>query len=109
MNTIVFLIYTVFVTFVSLRPIGNTAFGNWDKVGHLILYCIFAAIGYYVVSNSRHYLYLCSGIVGYGCLMEIAQSFTPGRMMSGYDMLANAVGVAIAIVFTRMTFGAKNS
>ena len=108
MNIIVFLIYTGFVTFVSLRPMESVAMGNWDKVGHLVLYLIFALIGYRVVSNPRHYLYLCICIVVYSGLMEVAQSFMPGRMMSGYDLLANAVGVAIAMIFTRMLFSAKN-
>ena len=104
MNIIVFLIYTGFVTFASLRPMDSATLGNWDKAGHLVLYFIFALVGYRVVSNPRHYLYLCIGIVIYSGLMEIAQSFMPGRMMSAYDLLANAVGVAIAMVFTRMLF-----
>ena len=108
MNILVFLIYTGFVTFVSLRPIDGAALGNWDKVGHLVLYLIFALLGYRVVSNPKHYLYLCIGIVIYSGLMEVVQSFLPGRMMSGYDLLANAIGVAIAIIFTRMLFTAKN-
>ena len=108
MNIFVFIVYTGFVTFASLRPMDSVALGNWDKSGHLVLYFIFALIGYRVVSNPRHYLYLCFGIVIYSGLMEVAQSFMPGRMMSIYDLLANAVGVAIAMIFTRMLFSAKN-
>ncbi len=109
MNILVLIIYTVFVTFMSLRPMDGIALENWDKAGHLILYFIFALLGYRAVSNPKHYLYLCLGIVGYSGLMEIAQSFTPGRMMSAYDLLANAAGVAIAILFTKILFDSKSS
>ena len=109
MNIFVFIIYTGFVTFASLRPMDSATLGDWDKVGHLVLYFIFALLGYRVVSNPRHYLYLCTGIVVYSGLMEVAQSFMPGRMMSAYDLLANAVGVAIAIIITKVLFiSAKN-
>jgi VanZ family protein len=108
MNILVFIIYTFFVTYASLRPMDGVTIGNWDKVGHLVLYFVFAMLGYRLVSNPRYYLYLCVGIVAYSGLMEIAQSFMPGRMMSLYDLLANAVGVVLAIVLTRMLFNAKN-
>ena len=107
MRILVFIAYAVFVTFVSLRPMDGTGVGDWDKVGHLVLYFIFALLGYRVVSSSKHYLYLCIGIVVYSGLMEFAQSFLPGRMMSVYDLVANAVGVAIAVIFTRTLFSAR--
>jgi VanZ family protein len=108
MNILVFIIYTAFVTYASLRPMNSVDIGSWDKVGHLVLYFVFAMLGYRIVSNPRYYLYLCIGIVAYSGLMEVAQSFMPGRMMSVYDLLANAVGVAMAMVLTRMLFSAKN-
>lgn len=107
MNILAFTIYTCLVTFASLRPMDGIAIGNWDKIGHLTLYFLFALLGYRVVSNPRHYLFLCIGIVVYGGLMEVAQSFMPGRMMSAYDFIANAAGVVIAMVFTRMLLSTK--
>ncbi|MFK8051039.1 MAG: VanZ family protein [Halioglobus sp.] len=68
---------------------------------------ILALLGCRVVSSSRHYLYLCIGIVIYGGLMEVAQSFTPNRMMSIYDLVANTVGVAFAMVIVRTLFDSK--
>ena len=108
MNILVLFTYASLVTFLSLRPMDGIALGNWDKIGHLTLYFVFALLGYRVASNPRHYLFLCIGIVVYGGLIEVAQSFTPGRMMSAYDFLANATGVVIAIVFTRMLSSAKS-
>ena len=85
----------------------GVAIGNWDKMGHLTLYFVFALLGYRVVSKSSHYLFLCIGIVVYSGLMEVAQSFMPGRMMSAYDLLANTAGVVIAMVFANMLFGKR--
>lgn len=39
--------------------------------------------------------------------MEVAQSFTPNRMMSIYDLVANTVGVAFAMVIVRTLFDSK--
>ncbi|MGK0441408.1 MAG: VanZ family protein [Pseudohongiellaceae bacterium] len=101
MNIAAFVVYTAFVTYVSLRTMDGVAIGNWDKVGHISLYFVFAIIGYRIFSNTRYYLYLCIFIIIYSGLMEVAQSFMPGRMMSVYDLLANAIGVAMAVVLTR--------
>ena len=108
MSLLIFLTYTGFVAYVSLRPMGGASLENWDKVGHVAIYLVYALIGYHLASGRRQYLYICAGIFVYSGLMEIAQSFMPGRMMSVYDLLANAVGVSMAIVFTRALFGVKN-
>lgn len=108
MNILTFIIYTCIVTFASLRPMDGIAIGGWDKIGHLTLYFVFALLGYRIVSKRRHYVFLCIGIVAYSGLMEVAQSFMPGRMMSAYDLLANAAGVVIAMVCTRMLLSAKS-
>ncbi len=101
MNVLSFLMFTGFVTFVSLRPMGSAQLANWDKAGHLIIYFVFAILAYRVASTPRNYLYLCAGIVVYSGLMEVAQSYMPGRVMSVYDLLANALGVVVAILLVR--------
>jgi VanZ family protein len=67
----------------------------------LLIYYIFAVFGYRMLQGGRHYPALCMGIIAYGGLLEWAQSFTPDRSMSGYDMLANALGVALGAVVMR--------
>ncbi len=85
--------YWIFVTYVSLRPITGLSIGSSDKAIHLLLYFVFALLGYGVFRELRAYYIVCVGIVGYSGLMEIAQSFIPDRFMSGYDLAANVVGV----------------
>jgi VanZ family protein len=40
--------------------------------------------------------------IAYGGLLEVAQSYMPGRVMSGYDFMANTLGVVLgAVVVSR--------
>jgi VanZ family protein len=109
MNIAVFVLYTYFVAYASLTPMDSGPLGPWDKVGHLLIYAVFAWLGHRLVSNARHYLYLCTGIIIYSGLMEVAQSYIPGRMMSSYDFLANTVGVFIGALLSRTLFRAKST
>ena len=102
MSTIIFTLYAAAVAFVSLRPATGGGIEHMDKVFHLVIYCLFAMLGYRVVRAVRPYVALCLGIILYGGLMEVAQSFTPDRFMSGYDMIANTLGVVLgAFLVTR--------
>ena len=102
MNTVVFILYAGVVTFASLRPGIDGGIEHLDKLTHLLAYYIFAVLGYRALKARRYYLHLCLGIIAYGGLMEVAQSYMPGRMMSGYDFLANTLGVVLgAIVVNR--------
>ena len=95
MNILIFAVYAVAIAFVSLSPSSGVSGEHWDKVLHLITYAVFAGLGYRMIKEGRGYLLLCLGIIVYSGLIEVAQSYIPGRVMSGYDILANAAGVAI--------------
>lgn len=102
MHQVVFALYALLVAFVSLRPASGPGIEPWDKVVHLLVYYIFAVFGYRALRQGRGYLLLCLGIIAYGGLLEVAQSYSPGRFMSAYDMLANTLGVLLgALVVTR--------
>jgi VanZ family protein len=66
-----------------------------DKVVHLLVYYIFAVLGYRSLANKGNYVYMCLAIIAYGGLLELGQSYIPGRDMSGYDFLANTLGVML--------------
>ena len=108
MNKVVFFLYAVFIAFASLRPMNSATIEPWDKVFHLLLYGVFAVLGYRVLKEPRQYLYICVGIVFYGGLMEVVQSFIPGRVMSADDLLANTLGVIIGASVAKWVFRAKN-
>jgi VanZ family protein len=94
-NTLIFAVYAVAIAVVSLNPGSGVSGEHWDKVAHLVTYAVFAALGHRVIKEGRGYLLLYLGIIVYSGLIEVAQSYMPGRVMSGYDLLANAVGVVI--------------
>lgn len=98
---LVLFLYAVFIACVSLMPLGGGVVGQWDKAAHLGMYALFALLGYRAVSRTRPFLFLCIAIVGYSGLMEILQSFMPGRMMSIYDFVANTLGVLLGALLAR--------
>jgi VanZ family protein len=96
------MVFAGIVAVTSLFPGGNQSVEHLDKVVHLLVYYIFAVLGYRMLANKRHYLYMCLGIVAYSGLIELSQSYIPGREMSAFDLLANIVGVALgALVVNR--------
>jgi len=104
MHTIVFFIFAGIVALTSLSPSGddNVGIAHLDKVVHLLTYYIFAVLGYRMLTDKKFYPYLCIGIIAYSGLIEIGQSYIPGRDMSAFDMLANIAGVVLgAMVATR--------
>lgn len=101
MHTLVFICYGAVVTFVSLRPATGPGVEHLDKLMHLLTYYIFAVFGYRILVRGRHYWAVCLGIIAYGGVLEVAQSYTPGRVMSGYDMLANTLGVGLGALVVK--------
>lgn len=94
--------YAAAVAFASLRPAGGASLDPWDKLLHFLTYAVFAALACRAVREERHLFYACLGIIAYGGLMEVLQSFMPERVMSGYDFLANTLGVVVgALVMKR--------
>jgi VanZ family protein len=102
MHTIVFIVYAGIVAVTSLSPGSDEGIEHLDKVVHLLVYYIFAVFGYRMLANKQYYLYLCLGIIIYSGLIELGQSYIPGREMSVFDLLANIVGVVLgAVVMNR--------
>jgi len=97
----VFAVYTLLVTFLSLQTSTNMPLGSWDKLSHFLTYSAFSILAYGVVRTGRAYIILCIVIVAYSGLMEIAQSFVPGRIMSVYDFIANTLGVLIGVLIVK--------
>ena len=98
MQTIVFFVYAGIVAAVSLSPASGGGVEHLDKVVHLLVYYIFAVFAYRMLASKKYYLYLCFGIIAYSGLIELGQSYVPGRDMSGLDMLANAAGVLLGAI-----------
>ncbi|MEM8561119.1 MAG: VanZ family protein [Pseudomonadota bacterium] len=103
MYLIAFICYAGLIVFASLVQHGSEGgTHHLDKLFHIVAYGIFAVLGYQALKDKSVYLPLCMAIAAFGAFLELFLAFTPGRNMSGLDMLANAAGVALgAMLMTR--------
>jgi hypothetical protein len=66
-----------------------------DKFGHAFAYALLAAWACWIFPHRRAHWRAAWALVGLGLAMELAQgAFTADRMMDGWDLLADAIGVA---------------
>jgi VanZ family protein len=102
--------YGAAVAFFSLTPVDEVFFSIWDKLLHFGCYGMFALIAWWSATRDKTFYVLCAVVIAYSALMEVGQSFVPGRMMSGLDIVANALGVlAVLVIFIlyKRSVGAK--
>ena len=88
------------IAWLSLTPTDTITIGN-DKISHFIAYgTLMFNVGLLSYENRNRFVLGILLSLIYGALIEVAQHFVPGRFMSGYDMLANAGGVATGTILT---------
>lgn len=100
---ITLLAYALIVGWLSLQPGGNSAIGSYDKLAHFLTYAVFAVLAYRLGLGRLIFSFVALLIVTYSGLLEFGQSFIPGRMMSGLDLVANSAGVVLGS-FICLTF-----
>jgi VanZ family protein len=67
-----------------------------DKYGHAFAYALLAAWACWIFPHRRAHRRAGWALVGLGLAMELAQgAFTTDRMMDGWDLLADAIGVGL--------------
>jgi len=90
------IVVLVVVVWASLKPTGSTIAGS-DKIAHFLAYAALSGLG--LLSFGR--VWFQAGFVVFclllGGTMEIMQGMLPHRVMGWDDMLANALGVAVAV------------
>jgi len=77
----------------EIKPLEHT----WDKANHFIAFMTL----YVLLSLAYRNLSVVIKIVlllAFGMQIEIVQSFIPGRDFSGFDVVADSVGITIGIV-----------
>jgi len=92
------------ILYLSLTPTETLTVGN-DKISHFIAYsCLMLNIGLIQLPSMKK---LRKGIVAailFGCFIECAQNFIPGRFMSFWDIVANTIGVAIGCLLALISY-----
>lgn len=65
----------------------------WDKAEHAATFATLTMLGHLAMERSRHRLLLVAGLIGFGILTEMLQTFVPGRSSEIADAVADAVGI----------------
>ena len=66
---------------------------GWDKSNHLLAFSVMALLGRRAYPGRT--MALLAGLLAYGALIEVLQSFTPNRSADWQDLEADAVGLAL--------------
>jgi VanZ family protein len=66
---------------------------GWDKSNHMLGFAALAVLGH-AAWPSRTWTVLV-GLLAYGGLIEVLQSFTPDRVAEWADLLADGVGLLV--------------
>lgn len=66
---------------------------GWDKTNHLLAFSVLTILGNQAYRGRTAMVLL--GLLAYGGLIEILQSFTPDRMAEWADLLADSLGLAV--------------
>lgn len=99
-----FLIWSLLIALVTLVPQPSLLIGgvptHLDKVGHLVLFFVFAALAFRLRPewSSANYVTILFGVLVYSTVIEYLQLFVPGRFADPLDVVAGIAG-ALACVF----------
>lgn len=87
----------VIVYFSLKSPQGGVNVQLNDKVGHFIGYGVLSLNTFLVFGFKplRKGILFVMGLVGMGAMLEGLQGLVPGREVSGLDIVANSIGIAI--------------
>jgi VanZ family protein len=95
LNIALLVIYGAAVTALSLKTTVEFAplFYN-DKIAHFLTYSLFTLLAWRLSRSNRQYITYATLVFAYSVLIEFIQPYT-GRMLSGWDMVANGLGVSL--------------
>lgn len=97
----VFYITATAVLFLALIPASaELPTTGWDKSNHLLAFGVLAYLGNKAYPQNS--LKLSIGLIGFGGLIEVLQTFTPTRFGEWEDLVADGVGVLLGwLLFKR--------
>ena len=79
-------------------PIPST---GWDKANHLLAFSVMALLGMRAFPGRKTAVF--AGLLAYGILIEVLQSFTPSRSADWHDVVADAAGLALGWGMPKLT------
>ena len=97
---VAFVLCAFSVLVLALLPAPPRLFTTgWDKSNHLLAFSVMAWLG--LRAFPRRVLWVLAGLLAYGVLIEILQSFTPTRSAEWLDLLADALGILVGWLIVR--------
>src|SRR5674476_148376 len=66
---------------------------GWDKSNHLLAFAVMAWLG--CKAFPQRVVFTLLGLLAYGALIEILQSFTPTRSAEWLDLFADGLGILL--------------
>lgn len=98
----------VVVMVLSLWPLEPDAPSlGWDKANHMAAFTLLALLG--CRAYPSHNRIVLAGLLVYGGLIEVLQSFTDYRMAEWADLLADALGLPLGWMAARLHRGVRGS
>ena len=93
---------TLAVLVLALMPIVPHIMPStgWDKSNHMLAFAVLAVLGLWAYPGRMVVLLL--GLLAYGGLIEVLQSFTPHRFAEWADVLADALGLIVGAGLGRL-------
>ena len=98
MSNIPLFIYGAALAWFSLTPFEDYGVEIWDKLMHFLAYGLYVVLAAIAADNLKRLAQLTCGIIIYGALLEILQSWVAGRSMSALDGIANSLGALCAML-----------
>ena len=89
---------------VTSKPLQvDLGFAFQDKVFHMLAY--FSLMGWFaqIYHIPKQRLFFAALFIALGVLMEYVQSMSPARFYEFEDMVANALGVVLAVILAKYT------
>jgi VanZ family protein len=81
------------------RQSGLPLFVLSDKLYHAAAFAAFT-VWFGGLVELRRLWWVALGLLGYGALIEVAQSFVPYRQADGFDLAADAAGILLGCVLS---------
>ena len=79
---------------------------GWDKSNHLLAFAVMAVLG--CKAFPQRLTIVMPGLLAYGVLIEIMQSFTPNRSAEWLDLFADCLGILLGWMLIRLLASNKH-
>ncbi|MBB1603848.1 VanZ family protein [Variovorax sp. UMC13] len=83
----------ILLAFSLMPPSPSMPSTGWDKSNHMLGFAVLAMLGH--AAWPRHRWAMLAGLLAYGGLIEVLQSFTPDRFAEWGDLLADGIGLLV--------------